>query len=237
MVRVVFLILFLFFLIGPKTWTAETSSLKLFLEAAPVFDSVCQQKTDFVVEQQWQFEFIQKEKLFQAAWDEKAIPIVTFSEQLSGRSFSRKEYSVALVLCKWTPMGHPFIVSVRPFLESSAMADEAIKKPLSMNAFVSMTHHELLHSLVDNLLGEEFWQSSSLIAKYDESKEPFNVLVHLHLIALQKAVYERMGDQDLLKNTEILYKFIGGDYLRAWEIINIEGADAFVKELQAYNSI
>ncbi len=234
MLRVLFALLLALFLFVPKTWTAETSSLKLFLEAAPVFDLVCQEKTNFKIDQKWQLEFIQKEKFFQNAWDEKASSIATLSEQIAGRSFTRKEYSVALVLCKWTPMGLPFIVSVRPFLDSSAEADEALKTPLSMHAFVSMTHHELLHNLVDNLLTEDFWNFSTLLSKY--SKEPFNVLVHLHLIALQKAVYEKMGDQDLLKNTEILYKFIGGDYLRAWDIVNDEGAEPFTKELQAFNS-
>jgi hypothetical protein len=213
---------------------ASALSPKLFISPAPVFDMDCQRRTGFKVEQGW-FTELQKEKgSFQAAWDSKAKSLNETSESLARRKFTRLEYSVALILCKWTPMGHPFIVSARPFLSSSAAADPSIKNPLSRTAFVAMTHHELLHSLLDNIETLEFSAASAMFRKYE--KEPFNVLVHLHLMALQKAVYEKLGESELLKQTDVLYRFIGGEYLRVWEIIQVEGTDMFLRELQAYNS-
>lgn len=213
---------------------ASAHSPKLFISPAPVFDMDCQQRTGFKVDSGW-FTELQKEKAsFQAAWDAKAKSLNKTSQSLARRKFSRSEYSVALILCKWTPMGHPLIVSARPFLKSSAAADPSIKNPLSMAAFVAMTHHELLHSLLDNIETLEFSAASAMLQKYE--KEPFNVLVHLHLMALQKAVYEKLGESELLKQTDILYRFIGGDYLRVWDIIEAEGTDVFLRELQSFNS-
>jgi hypothetical protein len=213
---------------------ASAVSPKLFISPAPVFDMDCQRRTGFKVEESWFTELQAKKDQFQSAWDAKANSLNVTSESLAKRKFSRAEYSVALILCKWTPMGHPFIVSARPFLKSSASADPSIKDPLSMTAYVSMTHHELLHSLLDNIETLEFSSASTMLQKYN--KEHFNVLVHLHLIALQKAIYEKLGESELLKQTEVLYRFIGGDYLRVWEIIQTEGTDVFLRELQAYNS-
>ena len=130
-------------------------------------------------------------------------------------------------------MGLPLIVSLRPFLERSAKADPNIQKPLSKEAFVSMVHHELLHSLVDNIETQEFSASSKMLEKY--SNEPFNVLVHLHLMAIQQEVYSKMTSTKLLEQTEVLYNFIGGDYKRAWEIVKSEGSKPFIDELQHYN--
>ncbi len=62
------------------------------------------------------------------------------------------------------------------------------------------------------------------------------MLVHLHLMAIQKATYQKVGNQVLLEATDSIYKFIGGDYQRAWEIINTEGSEAFLKEIQTFNS-
>jgi hypothetical protein len=215
---------------------AETQAVspKLFFQPAPVFDIDCQARTGFKVDPQWQQELANKAGLFQNEWDQNAKALIETSEQMAGTKFSRKEYSVALTICKWTPMGHPFIVSVRPYLEISAKADPNIKQAHNMKVFLSMTHHELLHSLVDNILNFDFSNSSNIIIKYQ--KEPINVLVHLHLMAIQKATYEKMNNQVLIKNTDFLYNYIGGDYKRAWDIVNEEGTDKFLKELQAYNS-
>lgn len=209
-------------------------SPRLFMQPAFIFDLECQRKTGFKVDPTVRSEFLQKLGSFQSEWDRQAQSLISASENAAGRSFARKEYSVALTLCAWTPMGDPaFIVSVRPYL-GLKRSEGKTKLPLSMAAFVSMTHHELLHSLVENIVNSEFSATSALLEKY--KAEPFNVLVHLHLMAIQKAANEQLGDQDLLQATEDLYAYIGGDYARAWEIVRTEGAQKFLNELRAYNS-
>ncbi len=213
---------------------ASDVSPRLFLQPAFIFDFECQGKTGFKIDPDMQSEFLQKVGQFQKEWDERASRLISTSEKNAGRTFSRKEYSVALTLCKWTPMGDPaFIVSVRPYLGSQRI-DGKTNLPLNMNAFVSMTHHELLHSLVDNIVNQEFSSSSALLEKY--KNETYTVLVHLHLMAIQKAVYEQLEEKDLLQATDQLYSYIGGDYQRAWDIVWTEGADKFLGELKAYNA-
>ncbi len=212
----------------------RVSGPKLFFQPASIFDLVCQEKTGFKVEPEWQQELLDRLPEFQREWEKKASALIDASEALASRRFSRKEYSVALTLCKWTPMGDPaFIVSVRPYLKGSAIADEKIKDPMGMAAFVSMTHHELLHSLVDNLISQDFYGNSATLEKH--KAEPFNVQVHLHLLALQKAAYEKLGDTELLKSTDQLYAFIGGDYVRAWRIVEQEGVEKLLHEVQVFN--
>ena len=110
--------------------------------------------------------FFQKVANFQSEWDQRATQLITLSEQSAGRKFERKEFSVALTLCKWTPMGDPaFIVSVRPYL-GLARTDNNLELPLNMAAFVAMLHHELLHSLVDNIINQDFSSQSALLEKY-----------------------------------------------------------------------
>ncbi|MBY0369685.1 hypothetical protein K2X33_03300 [bacterium] len=209
-------------------------SPKLFLQQAAIFDMVCQAKTAFKIEPSWQQELFEKLPKFQSAWDGKAAGLIAASQEMAGREFSRREFSVALTLCSWTPMGDPaFIVSARPYLQGPAQADPKIGSPMGLVAFVSMTHHELLHSLVDNLVDERFFAGSALLQKYKD--EPTNVQVHLHLMAIQKAAYVKLGDEELIRNTDQLYAFIGGDYATAWGIVGQEGTEKFLQEAQAFN--
>lgn len=227
----------------PETKTREIANQnfgvtpRLFIQPAPIFDMICQQtpfKIDPKLQSKLRTELTQRIESFQSEWDKVAATIVPESEKLAGRVFSRKEYSVALSLCGWIPMGDPvFLVSALPYLGRPRKSN-GFDMPMSMSAFISMTHHELLHSLVDNIINIEFSNSSTLLKRYE--KEPFNVLVHLHLMAIQKAVYEKMENSSLLSSTDELYAFIGGDYQRAWSIVKNEGANVFLKELQAYNS-
>lgn len=181
-----------------------------------------------------QAELFKKIDVFQREWDDRAVGLIAESERVAGRKFFRKEYSVALTLCKWTPMGDPaFIVSARPYLGSERL-DRNMKLPGRMSMFVAMSHHELLHGLVDNIISLDFFSSSRLIQKY--KNESANVLSHLHLMAIQKAANERTKDNDLALATEELYAYIGGDYQTAWDIVSKEGVEPFLVELQAYNT-
>lgn len=221
---------------GSSHTLAEDITPRLFMQSAQVFDSVCQQgsfKIDPEVFSKYQLELSEKLAVFQRAWDDVAATLIAPSEEAAGRKFVRKEYSVALSVCGWIPMADPvFLVSAIPFLGPSRKS-KGFDMPMNMNAFVSMTHHELLHSLVDNIVNAEFSNSSQLLEKY--RLEKFNILVHLHLMAVQKAAYQRIPAPELMQATSQLYAFIGGDYDKAWKIVEAEGSEKFVNELQAFN--
>ncbi len=220
----------------PKTESigkTGTVSPQLFFQTAFIFDSECEKRTGFKVDSSMQEELHKKIGVFRESWDRLAPQLVKASENAAGRVFQRKEYSVALALCRWTPMGDPaFIVSVRPYLGPSRV-DRGTQLPMGMEAFVAIMHHELLHSLLDNIVNPEFFNSSVLLKKY--SNETFNVQVHLHLMALQKAVNDQVGDAGLVQATSELYRYIGGDYQRAWDIVAVEGVGDFLGELLEFN--
>jgi hypothetical protein len=213
---------------------AAVASPQLFFKPSPVFDAECANKSGFKVDPAWYPELNRRVPEFQAAWDARAPALIGVSETLAGAKFTRSEYSVTLTICRWTPMGYPFIISLRPFLKISAEADPQIRTPLTMSEFGVLTHHELLHSLTDDIVMSPSFPSPLLLKHQTERP---NVLVHLHLLALQKAAYAKVGDAELLKNADALYAYIGNDYQRAWDIVAAEGADAFVKELQDFSGM
>lgn len=206
---------------------------QLFLKPALLFDHECSVRTKMPIPAEWKEELRVQAPRFQAEWDRRASVLNRTAEKLAGRAFARKEFSVILTLCPWTPMGDPaFIVYMAPYLEASSRVKNSAAARMAL--FLAMTHHELLHSLVENIETFEFGGASATVKKYE--KEPYNVLVHLHLMAIQKATYEETGDRDLLEAAEGLYvKIIGGDYARAWEIVKLEGTAPLLRELQKYN--
>ncbi|MGE3760152.1 MAG: hypothetical protein AB7H97_20475, partial [Pseudobdellovibrionaceae bacterium] len=200
--------------------SVEPVTPRLFMTPSPVFDMICQQtpfKIDPAVQIEYQKELYEKLDTFQSEWDKAAISIVPESETVAGRKFTRKEYSVALALCTWIPMGDPvFIVTPGGYLGKPRKRN-GFDLPLSMTAFVSMTHHELLHSLVENFVVALLFGDAKVSPMYERYKyspkpETQNVLIHLHLMALQKAVYQQLGNKALLDATNTLYEFIGNDY-------------------------
>ncbi|MBI1859348.1 MAG: hypothetical protein HYR96_00315 [Deltaproteobacteria bacterium] len=196
-----------------------------------IFDMDCQAKTGFKIDPAWQFEAIQKEREFQEAWNKNAKDLIETAQTEAGRIFQRSELDVTLSVCNFTPMARPFIMTVKLYLDSYAKSSG--KEKWTLGRFVVLTHHELIHHLLDNTENLEFRAFSALSQKY-KAENP-NVLAHTHLMAVQKAVYVDLERTDLLNDTNAVYAHIGGDYARSWEIVNSEGTDPFLFELKAWN--
>jgi hypothetical protein len=62
------------------------------------------------------------------------------------------------------------------------------------------------------------------------TKSPRN---HLHLIALQSEVYRRISQPEMVDAARAADLPIGPDYVRAWKIVDTEGAQPFVAELRS----
>jgi hypothetical protein len=83
-----------------------------------------------------------------------------------------------------------------------------------------------------NELTANLTAQTPLLTRYES--ESASVLAHLHLMAIQKHVYLKLGRADLLAWIGKLYPLIGGDEGRAWEIVNtLEGHEAFIEELKS----
>lgn len=93
--------------------------------------------------------------------------------------------------------------------------------------FTVTIFHELLRIWVD----ENISQESPLLKKY--STEGSEVRNHIHLMALQKMVYQKLGREDILDMLDEQYrKHCLASYCRAWEIVNdIEGCEAVLQDI------
>jgi hypothetical protein len=72
-----------------------------------------------------------------------------------------------------------------------------------------------------------------LIKKHES--ESVVVKKHLHVLALEKLALLRLGREPDLATLDKNYRNLdpANPYRRAWEIVNAEGYDAFVKELKS----
>jgi hypothetical protein len=95
-------------------------------------------------------------------------------------------------------------------------------------AFSALVFHELLHIWVDENVDKN---CSRILVKY--CNEDFDVLDHLHLMAIQKMVYININRLDLLEYISDSYESRQGPiYRRAWEIVNnIEGYEALLQDI------
>lgn len=188
-----------------------------------VFDSWCASQNGVEISQVEKDRLIDKFSDMQSAWNKTGPTLLDQTVKTIGKPFHQKEMIATMFLCKKTPsMSMPLLINGNWF------ASEA---PQPTDLIVDITYHELIHTyLVDNF---PTLMSSALLAKY-KGEHP-GVLSHLHLMALQKAVYLELGLKDRI---EILIKFDSehykGAYKRSWEIVNsIEGYMPFVNELKS----
>lgn len=223
------------FLLFPSLGQSEVDKVKprLYMRPGWIFDMECQAKTGFKIEPAWQMELLKNVGEFQNAWDKYAGQLIQVSEEKVGRHFERSEYEVTLSVCNFVPMATPFIMTVKLYLESYKASKPGGEGKWSLDRFAILTHHELLHHLINNTENLEFRSFSKLAQKY--KADTHNVLAHLHLMAIQKSVYEKIGRLDLVKESDKIYGYIGGDYARSWEIVNAEGPEPFLAELKLWN--
>ncbi len=205
---------------------------QIFMEKADILDWQLEMFYSAKVSQAAKSELENRKHEFQQSWNLAVEQgILKKSQKVSGLSFKRREYTAWLSLAPLIPMGRPLIINVSPYLNNGSSGS-----PMSMNSFISMTHHEVLHFLVEIIEGKKLYNISNIAKKYKD--EPSNVLAHLHLMAIQKAAYIEMGNTglELLSETEKLYsEVIKGDYARAWQIVKEEGVEVFLKELNRLN--
>jgi hypothetical protein len=163
----------------------------------------------------------------QALWQSYEDDLLGATTELVRKPFLRKEETVTGLACPTLKaQAEPILIPIWPFLSSATNGH-----PFDQRFFIGETIHELLHRYIDGILGG-MNPSTPLLNKY--AGENLLVRRHLHVDAVQKAVYLRLGRTNeinaIIANDA---KYFGPDYARAWEIVNqIEGFDAFIEELK-----
>lgn len=226
------IIFVLLIFISPNITLANTKKIRLsdnrvpqvVLFYAAMFDHVCTIKTTYKIKPSWEHELNRDLLHWQTFWDSEGVLLLKATVKLIDKPFTQQYFQAALSLCNFPSMSAPLIVNARYALHSF------IAQPIPDYVFVSIIYHEILHNYIDSFLPK----NTPLLAKY--KNESIGVLNHLHLFALEKAVYLQLGlksklDAIIAKDESLP----NNDYKIAWEIINKkENYADFIDELKKY---
>lgn len=193
---------------------------KVTFRYSRIYDQTCSKKYGYVIEDDWIKELDKRLPEFIKSWKDQGEKLFKTTFNILGTGSRKNEFHANFTLCDFPSISHPLLINMRYYLNS--FTDNA----QSTDVFVSLVHHEILH---DYLLGKKP-KKSIYLEKY-KSESP-RTLGHIHLLALQKAVYLELDWHERLK------KIVEKDsnmppYKRAWDIINFEDYMAIVRELTA----
>jgi hypothetical protein len=156
---------------------------------------------------------------FQSVWDKNGVRYVEAALQEVGLPYQDRDVQATLTVCPVPSMSQPLLINVRPFLSST-------NTPMPSWWFEFTVFHEMMHTYVKPVM-----TTSVLLKKY--ANEPRPVRVHLHTAALERAVLGRLNEPEKLKTLSEFYQTKAPPpYKRAWEIVNQESGEAFLRELK-----
>ncbi|MCP4915041.1 MAG: hypothetical protein GY909_18125 [Oligoflexia bacterium] len=192
---------------------------KIEFEYSQIFDFVCSQNSKIKLNQNHIEKAMMSDSRFQKIWDKEGKTLLKTLFEIVGIGHPRKELTAYTTVCNYVPMGSPFLINAIPFLNDGRDSEIGL---------IQITFHEFIHKYQ-----KKVWNIQKSKALFKFRNETFNVQAHLHLMALEKAVYEKLGRNDLVRKAEISYlNIIKGDYKRSWEIIKKEGRKLFISDFK-----
>lgn len=183
------------------------------VEYGPRQDLWCSMLPGSSVKDEWKVELLSRQAEFVKLWEREGPRLLAAAESISGKSFPSRDVTARLTLCNSPsesfPRGDRVTINMRYAMKSFASA------PVSLRYKAHTLFHELLHFLLSRFPAE----SSTLVRKHAAESE--RVRGHLHLLALQKAVFLKLNESEALKEVIAIDSALpGGHYKRAWEIVN-----------------
>lgn len=204
-----------------------------------IFDRLCHSVATYPISDEMRLELEQALPAIQAEWDQEEPALLGGAVALFGKRFARQELVATMTLCAGVPpMSSPLMINMRPYLNIPTGY-----APRPRFYLVGTIFHELLHRyLVDNFQDALFLGGGSpLIQKYRGNcglDDCGTVLAHMHLMAIVRTVYLKLDRADQLRHIVELDSGIANPgYKRSWEIVNEEGAEAFVREIKAIGTL
>lgn len=184
-------------------------SVSVKIRYMPVMDSLCAFASGYDIESEWEKELLIRKTELEQEWEKTGQKLISAAEEITGSNFEKKQYVAYLTLCNTPSRSSPLILNMRHSLSSFS------ENPVPMRYKRDTLFHELMHPYIDELLPK----FAPTLEAY--KNEHARVLDHLHLLALQKAVYLHLNlEQELSSIIEIDSSLPGGYYKRAWEIVN-----------------
>lgn len=198
----------LFFVTFAFLSASKADVTKIEFEYADIFDEVCAKNSKIEIKLETKAAAYVSTPTFQKFWDSEGPTLLKTLFNIVGKEFYRKELTAYTSVCNFKPMSAPFLLRIGKWINKT---DDGTKI-----AFVQITFHEFIHKYI---VAHWDYSTSKLLYKYKD--EDGGVISHMHLMALEKAVYLELGRHDFLKLAEDTYiNVIGGAYKRSWEIVN-----------------
>ena len=218
------IVAFVIFLLSSGAAISAPDETKIDFVYSSFWDSMCSFFTGYEIADAWKQELDQKKSLLESEWNAVGHRLLDTTETIVGKKFKLASVTAHLTLCNTPSRSIPVIVNMRYSLSSFTT------NPVAIHIKVGTLYHELLHRLVDDNIPK----NSPLLQRYIEEDE--RVLSHLHLMALLKAVYTKLGMTNQLADIVKVDSMLpNGFYKRAWEIIYSTPAFyiEFVRELRS----
>jgi len=167
---------------------------------------------------------------WRAAWDKDGTRLLAELRRTVGKPFQFRESIAILQTCEGLhSTSYPLILDARKSLIGGTYGGR-------VDLFVNDLFHEITHRYIRDILGDGDrlpFKETPMMLKYQA--EPPLVRTHLHLYALHKVIYARLGLLDTW-NAEVSNKRSRpaevASYIRALDIVDAEGADVFIAELK-----
>ena len=192
-----------------------------------VFDSPCAEMTKQPIDAAAVTELENRLDSFREHWRKEAPQLLGSSVKLTKVPFQFRETRAALSLCGFPSISLPLIINMRFYLRSLRG-----EKAASMTVFSAVVFHELLHRYVSDRIATLPDKTTPLLRKYKD--EPLGVRNHLHVLAIMKAVYGKLGREKDLDEVDAFGQTLRSApaLKRAQEIVDIEGAEKFTSEIR-----
>lgn len=169
---------------------------------------------------------------FQQAWSSYGPRWLEETAKLVGHPYKFNEALATLMVCEDHPRGtsYPLTVNLAWFL--SAYDGKYRHDARWQELFAECVYHEVLHRYIRDLLGPgkgEPFRSTPLMRRY--SAEPLLTRTHLHVVAIERLLFQRLGRADLPPMLRSDHQRAPA-YARAYEIVDDVGAEAVLEDLR-----
>ncbi len=211
-------IVFLFFISGLPT--EDSNNPRVIIEYAPNVDRYfCSPYGKGKIKPDWGKELARKFPKFEAFWNRIGPNILMKTSELTGKHFVFSEKKAYLFMCpSLSAFTIPLMIPITEFVQEQNKVNEVI--------LVDSIFHNVLHLFVASALFPGYY-TPQIGQHFHES---WATLTHLHLFALQKAVYLNTNQQYLWFQVKDRTK--DPDLIRAINIVETTGTQPFIDELK-----
>lgn len=167
---------------------------------------------------------------WRSAWNKDGPRLLAELRGIVGKPFKFRESLAVLQTCEGLlSTSYPLLINARKSLAGGVYGGR-------VDLFVNDVFHELTHRYIRDILGDGDrlpFKETPMMIKY-QAEAPL-VRTHLHLYALHKVIYHRLGLVGTW-NAEVANKrgrpTEVASHIRALEIVETEGPDLFISELK-----